>query len=178
MVAMNSIRRRGFTIVELLVTVSIAAILLAVAVPSFQTMIVESRLTTQVNDMVGALNIARSEAIKRNASVSLCRASSATAAACAGAAGAWQHWIIRSAAGSVVRRGVVDTFGGKIAVASTLASDEVVFSSDGLARTGNALVANHQISVCATNLSSNNFRQLTLGSASRISVTKNSGTCS
>jgi type IV fimbrial biogenesis protein FimT len=57
----------GFTLVELVITVAVASVLLAMAVPSFNQMIISSRLTAQSNDMLAAINLARSEAIKRNA---------------------------------------------------------------------------------------------------------------
>lgn len=60
------IKSAGFTLIELLMVVAIAGIILSVGIPSFQSMITNNRLTTQANSMVGALNIARSEAIKRN----------------------------------------------------------------------------------------------------------------
>lgn len=59
----------GFTLIELMVTIAVAAILLAVAVPSFRHLIISNRLTTAANDVVTALTVARSEAIKRNADV-------------------------------------------------------------------------------------------------------------
>ncbi|MBD8871997.1 GspH/FimT family pseudopilin [Rhodanobacter sp. DHB23] len=65
-------RARGFTIVELMITVAVAAILLIIAVPSFNNIINTNRLNTAVNAMVGALNSARMEAIKRNGSVQFC----------------------------------------------------------------------------------------------------------
>lgn len=56
---------QGFTLIELMVTISIAAILLGVAIPSFTSTITSNRLTTNANELVTALNLARSEAIKR-----------------------------------------------------------------------------------------------------------------
>jgi len=55
----------GFTLIELMVTISIAAILLGIAIPSFTSTITSNRLTTNANELVTALNLARSEAIKR-----------------------------------------------------------------------------------------------------------------
>lgn len=60
---------RGFTIIELMITLVVAAILLAIAIPSFNYLTVSSKLTTTANTLVNALGIARSEAIKRNANV-------------------------------------------------------------------------------------------------------------
>lgn len=168
----------GFTLVELLVTIALGSILLALAVPSFNGFIIANRLTTQANEMVAAINFARSEAIKRNGSISLCRANSTEATACAATTGTWEHWIARTASGNVVRRGVVNTYGGTIVVRSTLSGDQAAFGSDGLARTGGGLVADHQISVCSTRrTSTDNMRRVVLGAGSRVSTQPASGDC-
>lgn len=72
----------GFTLVELLVTVAVAAILLMVAVPGFQSLIRGNQATTEANALHTALLFARSEALKRRGSVTLCR--SADGASCGG----------------------------------------------------------------------------------------------
>jgi type IV fimbrial biogenesis protein FimT len=61
----------GYTLMELMVTVAIAGILLGVAIPSFTSIISSNRLTTYANELVMALNFARSEAIKRGQSVTI-----------------------------------------------------------------------------------------------------------
>ncbi|MGV6858677.1 MAG: GspH/FimT family pseudopilin [bacterium] len=63
--------QKGLTIVELLVTLSIAAITLTFGVSGFRSIIASSQATVQVNDMVAGINLARSEAIKRGASVQM-----------------------------------------------------------------------------------------------------------
>jgi type IV fimbrial biogenesis protein FimT len=81
--------KSGFTLVELLITLAIAAILLAVGVPSFSELVKNTQLTTQVNDLVTDLALARSEAVKRAAGVAVC------AGTTAGCAGGWGGgWII------------------------------------------------------------------------------------
>jgi type IV fimbrial biogenesis protein FimT len=74
----------GFTMIELLVTIVILAILLSIAVPSFITFVQNSRLVGQTNDLVTSLNYARSEAIKRGVRVSVCSRLNNTT--CSGAA--------------------------------------------------------------------------------------------
>lgn len=168
---------RGYTLIELLVTIALASLLLSIAVPSFKHLAVGNRLTTQANEFVSVLSLARSEAIKRNSAVTLCRAKSESASACETASGAWQHWIVRAANGTIVRRGLVNTFGGGISVKSTLSNDTIVFGPDGLSRTGSSIVADHKITVCAPDVGRDNIRDIVLGSASRISTVTKSGSC-
>lgn len=70
----------GFTLIELIVTLAVAAIILTIGVPSFQEALQNNRRTTQVNEIIGAFNIARSEAIKRGMKVTMCK--SADSATC------------------------------------------------------------------------------------------------
>lgn len=65
----------GFTLLELMVAVGIAAIVLAVGVPSFSSSIDNQRMTSATNDLVMTMNLAKSEAIKRVAYVSICKSS-------------------------------------------------------------------------------------------------------
>jgi type IV fimbrial biogenesis protein FimT len=74
----------GLTLIELLVTIVILAILLSIAVPNFITFVQNSRLVGQTNDLVTSLNYARSEAIKRGVRVSVCNRLNNTT--CSGAA--------------------------------------------------------------------------------------------
>lgn len=62
-------RRAGFTLLELLVTLAIVAIIASLAAPAFQNMIATQRVRSAANDLVVTLNFARSEAVKRRATV-------------------------------------------------------------------------------------------------------------
>lgn len=66
-------KNKGFTLVELMITLAIAAILVGLAAPSFNDLIKDSRLTTQINSLTASLNFARSEAIKRAITVTVCK---------------------------------------------------------------------------------------------------------
>jgi|GEM_PF-762637 len=78
-------RRRGFTLIEVLVVMAISAILLAVGVPMFSGAIASIRASESANSMVASLELARTEAIRRGTTVSLCRVTSADPTACDGA---------------------------------------------------------------------------------------------
>ncbi len=69
---------RGFTLMEMLITVAVAAILMGLALPSFQSAVLESRQKSSVFSLAGGLAYARSEAIKRSSRVSVCARSSNT----------------------------------------------------------------------------------------------------
>ncbi len=88
---------RGFTLIELLVTLAVAAILLTVAVPNYQMFVMNSRMASQANEIVGALSLARSEAVKRGAQVSVCASSNGSTCT-----GSWtQGWVVRDASGPI-----------------------------------------------------------------------------
>jgi type IV fimbrial biogenesis protein FimT len=60
-------RPRGFTLIEMMITIALAAVLLAIVAPSFRQLIANQRIKTASFDLFSALNYARSEAVKRNA---------------------------------------------------------------------------------------------------------------
>jgi type IV fimbrial biogenesis protein FimT len=88
-------RRRipGFTLIEMMIVLVIVAVLLMIALPSFNVLSLRTKLKSHANDMVASVYLARSEAIKRNATMTMCIANS-DGDDCAGA-GDWdQGWIV------------------------------------------------------------------------------------
>jgi len=84
--------QRGLTLVELLVTLGVALILLAVGTPLYSSTVENSRLTAATNALVRHVHLARSEAIKRGTAVTAC--ASGDGATCAGS-NAWElGWIV------------------------------------------------------------------------------------
>ncbi|MEO7031862.1 MAG: GspH/FimT family pseudopilin [Herbaspirillum sp.] len=87
--------RQGFTLIELMITITIAGILMAIAIPSMRDMVHQNRLAGHVNEFVAANMLARSEAIKRGSSVTLCPSASAESATACTAAGDWSTgWLV------------------------------------------------------------------------------------
>lgn len=82
---------KGFTLIELMVTISIVGIMAAIAVPNFTTFIQNSRIVAQANDLVTSLNYARSEAVKRWQGITVCPG---TAAGCSNSANWSNGWVV------------------------------------------------------------------------------------
>lgn len=161
---------QGFTLIELLVTIAVLAILIAVAVPSFTALINANRLASQANEIVATLQSARSEAVRLNTSVVVCR--STDGASCA-AAGTWGRWIIRvNATGEVLRDTAVKP---PVQVTSGGAAS-FTFRSDGRARdAAGGLLANNFIICVPTTLPAENQRVVSIASGSRVSVASANG---
>lgn len=128
----------GFTLMELIITLTIASILAVVAVPSFQSFVLENRLTTQTNDLVADLAFARSEAIKRGRNVTVC-VRDAGANTCDTTAPAWHSnrlvWVDENNDGTINTaeilraRGLLD--GDNVLLASNIPAI-LTFFRDGL----------------------------------------------
>ena len=84
--------QRGFTLIELMLTIGVLGVLLGLAVPSFLETMRNNRLIAQNNEFVGALNFARSEALKRSDFVSVC--ASADQTTCSGSTDWTTGWIM------------------------------------------------------------------------------------
>jgi len=72
-------RMHGFTLLEMMMVVAIAAIVLLIGVPSFTDFIRNARMTSAANDFIAASHVARSEAIKRRDPVTVCTSANALA---------------------------------------------------------------------------------------------------
>jgi len=65
--------QQGFTLIELLVVIVIMGIAASIAIPSFVNMINEYRLTSQANDMIASLNLARSVSVKQRRTITIAK---------------------------------------------------------------------------------------------------------
>ncbi|MBS0590849.1 MAG: GspH/FimT family pseudopilin [Proteobacteria bacterium] len=83
---------RGFTLLELIVTIAIAAILLGIALPSFRGPLDNNRVAGKASELAGALSVARAEALSRGRTVSVCASADGTSCSASTAWGA--GWIV------------------------------------------------------------------------------------
>ncbi len=84
----------GMTLVELLVTVTLVAILLAIGLPSYQGITTTNRMAAEMNALVGDLQYTRSEAVKQGQTVTMCASSNGTS--CSGSTDWANGWMIFS----------------------------------------------------------------------------------
>ena len=84
---------RGFTLVELLVTLTVAAILTAVAAPSMRSLLAGRATVSASDELANSLRVARSEAMKRGLTVSVCASASPNAATPACSGGGSPPWL-------------------------------------------------------------------------------------
>ncbi len=88
-------KENGFSLIELIVTLAIAAIVLTIAVPSFQSSIQNNRKTTAINALATALQLARNTAISRRVRVTVCKSLDGLDCVTDGNASDWtQGWIV------------------------------------------------------------------------------------
>jgi type IV fimbrial biogenesis protein FimT len=165
-------RQHGFTLVELLVAIAIVGLLAAVAAPSFMNVVNTNRLATQSNELLGAIQYARSEAVRTKARVTFCGSASADAEEdddCSD--GANPFWVVigRTAGGGQEQ---LRLFEAKDPVQVSTDLEMITFSADGMARDPdtNDLVVG-EITVCLpTRKPAQNKRVLNIASGSRVVI--------
>jgi len=169
--------QRGLTMIELLVTMTVLGLLAMVAVPSFNEAILSNKLSSFSNTFMASAQLARSEAIKRNASMTMCRSADGTS--CASSGGWQQGWIVFNDRNG---DGDIDSDETRVLHQQSIGSEylftgdqyTLVFRATGLASTSASL------KLCkATPSPGSQERTLSVSATGRVSadVTK-TGTCS
>lgn len=129
-------RRRGFTLLELLITVAIVGILMAIGVPAMQQFLAEQAAAASADELAEGIRFARTEATKRGVAVKIC-ASTDTAQASPTCAGAgddnWRAgWIVVDANGNLIR---VQEAMRSISTVDSSAAAEIDFVASGMPST-------------------------------------------
>jgi len=135
------LRQAGVTMVELVITMGIAGILLAMGVSSYKYVIKSNRASSEINALLGDMQFARYEAVKEGLNVTICPAASNTATTC-NATSTWSGgWIVLSNAlsgttgtANVLRRQLpFSSFHSTDTLSSPAATQSVVFNREGFA---------------------------------------------
>ncbi|MBK5940600.1 GspH/FimT family pseudopilin [Halochromatium roseum] len=133
-------RQQGFNLLELMMTLSVATILLTIGVPSLQATIQNGRAATQINDLLASIRLARSESVKTGRRVVLCK--SDDEASCTTSGGYDQGWLVFV---DLDQDATLDPVEPVLRVQGPLSGDQVLsgtsgvdnyiaFTSDGFAR--------------------------------------------
>jgi len=91
---MDDTRQLGFTLIELVVALAVAAVLLGIGVPSFMSVMQNSRISAQYNQAARSLYLARSEAVKSSDFVVVCARASESSRQCGGSDDWTNGWIV------------------------------------------------------------------------------------
>lgn len=144
---------RGFTMLELLITLAVLMVLLSWAVPSFNVVLKKNRMAINANSLISAINLARSEAINRGVDVDV-----------SANAGSWNNgWTVAVAGGGETIR-VFDTPNSVFVNGDTLT---ITFPSSGIREAG----GDNNFTVCD---GGDNGRQVRITATGRANIdTKN-----
>ena len=171
----------GFSLIELMITLVVMSVAMAMAVPGFRYLNNSSRITAPANELVAGLQLARAEAVRRNARVVLC--GSSDGASCAGGSN-WGGWIVFADTDSdnTVDAGedVLMTYAvqapATLQSSAAMTAGTLVFRSDGFARdTAGALLQATVRACVATTVPSDNVRDVTIGTGTRVFIARESG---
>jgi type IV fimbrial biogenesis protein FimT len=183
-------RTSGFTLVELMITIAVAAILLLIAVPSFSKIINTNRLNAAANAMIGALNTARMAAIQQNTSAQFCSnaagtnstgTSDALGNACGTSTG--EVFLLSPPGGTTFTQlaAAPSELGiSSIQIHGTVAA--IRYNSQGLGYAPGSTTpfgstaASTVVDICSTALSTNNHIQISMAAGSIISTTTSTST--
>jgi type IV fimbrial biogenesis protein FimT len=94
--------QRGLTMLEIMISIAVLGVILAIGIPSYAHITISSGLTSDTNDLVASMQFARSEAITRGEAVTVC-AANATLDACSGGGDWASGWVILDAATNPIR---------------------------------------------------------------------------
>jgi type IV fimbrial biogenesis protein FimT len=123
-------RNPGFTLVEMMIVVSIIALLLAIGVPSFRYVTTSNRASTEINGLLGDLQFARAEAIREGQQIDVCATTNGTSCVTSGTT--WNTgWLVMTTAATPVILRVQPAFNSLDTLQSNHSIKVVSFSRNG-----------------------------------------------
>lgn len=100
-------QQSGYTLLELLTAIAIAGVLLVVGVPSYRYLVTNNRATSQANAFLSLITFARTEAIRSNRTVGLCKTTDGST--CSSASSGWETGVLVFAFNDANANGVLDS---------------------------------------------------------------------
>lgn len=171
-------QNNGFSVIEIIVVLTIASVLMALAAPGLQKLVASNRLTAQINDLLADISLARSEAIKRNTGAGLC--TSASGAACVSGgnwANGWLVYYVDGGTNKVIKVHEALTGGNTLAATQTDTSTTTSTSVDTVSYSKSGAFANqtytYRFTVCDPKLKETRMIDITVVGQTAIT----SGTC-
>lgn len=97
---MGRTKKRGFTLIELTIALAIASVLMASALPNMRALIQENSVATETSELIAALYFARTEAIRRKETVTVCPSLDLRECLASATVADWKKgWIVRASSG-------------------------------------------------------------------------------
>lgn len=156
-------QQHGFTLIELMVTIAVLAIVLSIAAPGLRSVIQNNRAAAISNELVSALQLARSEAIKRAVAVQVCPSNDQVACG-----GSWNDgWIVQVSGAATLQAWQRPLGGGGFANAAALPT-AITFVPEG--RTTAASSTTFQLVMPGCTGQAN--RNIELSSTGRVNISK------
>lgn len=174
-------RIQGFTVIELMITLVVIAIILSFAIPGFTSMISSNAIASQTNHFSSAISLARSEAIKRNVSVMVCKRSGN---ACSTSSQWESGWIIFADAdaddaldsGEEIR--LIEALKSNYTLRPSISNlNWLSFQSDGRVETNTGTFAGVTFRLCGPDADNSQSRAITFNVIGQASLAKGTASC-
>lgn len=172
---------RGFSLTEMMIVIAVIGVLAAIAFPSFTGVVNGGRLSGMTNELVASIQVARTEAIRRNVRAVVCPSANGTT--CAGGANWSTGWMVffddnrdsAANAGETVLRYVQGNAPAQVQTSPAIAG-VLVFRPDGRARAANGALVSGRLAVCLpVTQPVENVRDVTITFGSQITLTRRGG---
>jgi type IV fimbrial biogenesis protein FimT len=174
-------KANGFSLIEMMFTIAISAILLGLAAPSFRDFLNNNKMGTQTNDFVSDLTLARNESTKRGTPVSVCPSSDGTSCSASGWAVGRIVFLDKDGDGSVDTGDTILRVAGALPANFTLVSTNfasanyVVYLPSGALDFSQAPTSEGKFTLC---MSGYKGREVIINAVGRVRTVQTSSTCS